>query len=120
MKARATTTKRSALSLKAAALAINAGAAVPSPNPLNLIIHMDNQNLSAPASAAAPAKTSGDASRHQYRPALGFFMMTASMVMTVYSYPAFATSGLSLIFSSRLQVSCSSSRRRWLGRARYG
>lgn len=29
---------------------------------------------------------------------IGFFMMTGSMVMTIYSYPAFATSGLSLIF----------------------
>jgi len=28
----------------------------------------------------------------------GFFMMTGSMVMTIYSYPAFATSGFSLVF----------------------
>lgn len=28
----------------------------------------------------------------------GFFAITASMVMTVYEYPAFATSGLSLVF----------------------
>jgi glutamate:gamma-aminobutyrate antiporter len=35
------------------------------------------------------------------KPALGltgFFMMTGSMVMTIYSYPAFATSGFSLVF----------------------
>lgn len=51
---------------------------------------MDKQT-SAPGGAAAakPAPTIG---------LMGFFMMTASMVMTVYSYPAFATSGVSLIF----------------------
>lgn len=44
---------------------------------------------SASAKPGAPVPTIG---------LMGFFMMTASMVMTVYSYPAFATSGLSLIF----------------------
>lgn len=29
---------------------------------------------------------------------LGFFAITASMVMAVYEYPTFATSGFSLIF----------------------
>lgn len=57
---------------------------------------MDNQKPSAPASAA-PAKASGGMPAPSIG-LLGFFMMTASMVMTVYSYPAFATSGLSLIF----------------------
>lgn len=28
----------------------------------------------------------------------GFFAMTASMVMTVYEYPTFATSGFHLVF----------------------
>lgn len=30
---------------------------------------------------------------------LGFFAITASMVMAVYEYPTFATSGFSLVFS---------------------
>lgn len=53
---------------------------------------MDDQKKAA----ASPAAPSGKAA-----PSIGlmgFFTMTASMVMTVYSYPAFATSGLSLIF----------------------
>lgn len=29
---------------------------------------------------------------------LGFFAITASMVMAVYEYPTFATSGFSLVF----------------------
>lgn len=29
----------------------------------------------------------------------GFFAITASMVMTVYEYPTFATSGFHLVFS---------------------
>lgn len=44
-------------------------------------------------SSSPPAKTAG--------PSLGpvgFFMMTGSMVMTIYSYPAFASSGFSLVF----------------------
>lgn len=45
------------------------------------------------AATAAPAGASGPSIG-----LMGFFMMTASMVMTVYSYPAFATSGLTLIF----------------------
>lgn len=31
---------------------------------------------------------------------IGFFAITASMVMTVYEYPAFATSKITLVFLS--------------------
>lgn len=45
--------------------------------------------MSTSASAAAPAKQLS---------LFGFFAITASMVMAVYEYPTFATSGFSLVF----------------------
>ncbi|MDV5106753.1 hypothetical protein R2R32_12345 [Clostridium perfringens] len=59
----------------------------------------------------------------------GFFAMTRSMVMTVYEYPTFATSGFHLVFFLIvggllwfLPVALCASRNgncRWMGRRRY-
>lgn len=61
--------------------------------------------MSDPKTSGAPAQTTGTAPAAQgNKQALktlgffGFFAMTASMVMTVYAYPNFASSGLHLIF----------------------
>ena len=55
--------------------------------------------MSESKTSVAPANSSG--SKKQTAKMLGFggfFAMTASMVMTVYAYPNFASSGLHLIF----------------------
>lgn len=57
------------------------------------------------AAAASAASTSGGAVGQVSRPTFartlgffGFFAITASMVMTVYEYPSFASSGFQLVF----------------------
>lgn len=52
---------------------------------------------SADAASGAPAKSSA-ASTARTLGFFGFFAITASMVMTVYAYPNFASSGMHLIF----------------------
>ncbi len=47
--------------------------------------------------AASPVAKHGPKIVHQLR-FFGFFAMTASMVMTVYEYPSFASSGFQLVF----------------------
>lgn len=42
--------------------------------------------------------TSATSSASKQLTLLGFFAITASMVMAVYEYPTFATSGFSLVF----------------------
>ncbi|MCF3934089.1 glutamate:gamma-aminobutyrate antiporter [Acuticoccus sp. M5D2P5] len=46
----------------------------------------------------APAGSSGTAVAPKQLSLIGFFAITASMVMAVYEYPTFATSGFSLVF----------------------
>lgn len=55
--------------------------------------------MSESKTSAAPGSTAGSAKQAAKTLGFfGFFAMTASMVMTVYAYPNFASSGLHLIF----------------------
>ena len=55
----------------------------------------------APEASSADAGPVGSVSRPSFKRTLtffGFFAITASMVMTVYEYPSFASSGFQLVF----------------------
>ena len=54
--------------------------------------------VSAPSSPTSPAAASAPPSAAHKLGFFGFFAITASMVMTVYEYPSFASSGLQLVF----------------------
>ena len=55
----------------------------------------------APEASSADVGPVGSVSRPSFKRTLtffGFFAITASMVMTVYEYPSFASSGFQLVF----------------------
>lgn len=56
------------------------------------------QNAVAPASDPGPVGRAGRPSFKRTLTFFGFFAITASMVMTVYEYPTFASSGFHLVF----------------------
>ncbi len=64
-------------------------------NPAN---HPDAREGAPPRTASATAKATPSPAARASLTLFGFFAMTASMVMTVYEYPTFATSGLNLVF----------------------
>ena len=61
--------------------------------------------MSAPQGSSVPSVSGSKGVGASNRPAIartlsffGFFAITASMVMTVYEYPSFASSGFQLVF----------------------